>query len=119
MLVVKTALFIGLIVCLLIGAACLPNSPGESSEKPTITIYGFSIMKEVLEKEIVPAFKAKWKKEHNQDLEFVMSFAGSETVTNQILQGVPADVAILSIERDAQRLMQGGATKTDWHSFPN
>jgi sulfate transport system substrate-binding protein len=40
-------------------------------------------------------------------------------VTNQILQGAPADLAILSIERDAQRLMQGKATTTDWHSLPN
>src|SRR6185436_3997084 len=50
---------------------------------------------------------------------FVSSFAGSETVTNQILQGASADVAILSIERDADRLMQGKATTTDWHTFPN
>jgi sulfate/thiosulfate-binding protein len=76
-------------------------------------------MKEPLEKDIFPAFSAKWKREHGQDVNFVTSFAGSETVTNQILQGAPADVAILSIERDAMRLQQGQATTTDWHNFPN
>jgi sulfate transport system substrate-binding protein len=76
-------------------------------------------MKEPLEKDIFPAFKAKWKQEHGQDVNFVSSFAGSETVTNQILQGAPADVAILSIERDAERLAQGKATTTDWHNSPN
>jgi sulfate transport system substrate-binding protein len=76
-------------------------------------------MKEALEKDIYPAFAAKWKREHGVDVNFVSSFAGSETVTNQILQGAPADLAILSIERDAQRLMMGKATTTDWHSFPN
>jgi len=58
-------------------------------------------MKESLEKAIYPAFAAKWKREHGQDIGFTSSFAGSETVTNQILQGVPADIAILSIDRDA------------------
>lgn len=76
-------------------------------------------MKEVLEKEICPAFTAKWKHEHGQDVKFESSFAGSETVTNQILQGVPADIAILSIDRDAQRLYDGKATTVDWHNFPN
>jgi sulfate transport system substrate-binding protein len=50
---------------------------------------------------------------------FQSSFAGSETVTNLILQGAPAEVAILSIERDAQRLKNSGFTTTDWHSFPS
>ncbi len=100
-------------------AACLPSAPSDESGKTTITIYGFSIMKDSLEKEIIPAFKAKWQREHGQEIEFSNSFAGSETVTNQILQGAPADIAILSIDRDAQRLWDGKATTTDWHQYPN
>src|SRR6185369_8853189 len=99
--------------------SCLPSSPGDAKGGQTITLYGFSIMKDALEKDIFPAFKAKWKAEHGQDVEFVSSFAGSETVTNQILQGAPAQIAILSIDRDAQRLKEGGATASDWHSLPN
>jgi sulfate/thiosulfate-binding protein len=76
-------------------------------------------MKESLEKAVFPGFAAKWKHEHGQDIKFTSSFAGSETITNQILRGAPADVAILSIERDAQRLKQGGFVTTDWHSYPN
>jgi sulfate transport system substrate-binding protein len=76
-------------------------------------------MKESLEKAIFPAFAAKWKQDHGEDVHFVASFAGSETVTNQILQGVPADVAILSIERDVDRLQQGGAVTSDWRSLPH
>jgi len=57
-------------------------------------------MKEALEKDIYPAFAEKWKKETGEQVEFNSSFAGSETVTNQILQGAPADIAILSNEGD-------------------
>ncbi|MEN3329409.1 MAG: sulfate/thiosulfate transport system substrate-binding protein, partial [Acidobacteriota bacterium] len=86
----------------LLAVSCLPRPPGESGDI-TITLYGFSIMKESLEKAIFPGFTAKWKQEHGQTVQFQSSFAGSETVTNQILRGAPAEIAILSIERDVQR----------------
>lgn len=108
----------GMIVILFLWS-CMPTPPGEGGNERTITLYGFSIMKEALEKDIYPAFSAKWKREHGADVNFVSSFAGSETVTNQILQGAPADVAILSIERDAERLREGKATTTNWQDFPN
>jgi len=99
--------------------ACLPKPLSETAGGGVnITLYGFSIMKEPLEKAIYPAFVAKAKREHNIDIHFTSSFAGSETVTNQILQGVKAQVAILSIERDADRLKQGGFVTSDWHLLP-
>src|SRR5262245_15806112 len=76
-------------------------------------------MKESLEKAVFPGFSAKWKQEHGQEVRFTSSFAGSETVTNQILQGVGAEIAILSIERDADRLKQGGFVTSDWHQLPH
>jgi sulfate transport system substrate-binding protein len=75
-------------------------------------------MKESLEKAIFPAFAAQWKQTQGDDVKFTSSFAGSETVTNQILQGVGADVAILSIERDVDRLKQGGAVTSDLRELP-
>ena len=110
---------LALLLLTLLGlSGCLPKSPTESGGGVNITLYGYSIMKESLEKDIYPAFAAKWKKEHGQDVHFTSSFAGSETVTNQILSGVKAQVAILSIERDVQRLKQGGAVTSDWHALP-
>ncbi|MEO8647574.1 MAG: sulfate ABC transporter substrate-binding protein [Acidobacteriota bacterium] len=103
--------------CSLVG--CLPSTPDADHNGATITVYGFSIMKEALEKDIYPAFSAKWKREQGVGVNFVSSFAGSETITNQILQGAPADVAILAIERDAERLKQGAATASDWGLRPN
>src|SRR5256885_7838973 len=97
---------------------CLPKPMSESGGGINITLYGFSIMKEPLEKAIYPAFAAKAKREHNVDIHFTSSFAGSETVTNQILQGVKAQVAILSIERDADRLRQAGVVNLDLHLLP-
>src|SRR5829696_5093079 len=105
------------LVSALLAVSCLPKPPAGSGDI-TITLYGFSIMKESLEKAIFPGFTAKWKQQHGQVVQFQSSFAGSETITNQILRGAPADVAILSIERDVQRLQKDGFVTADWHSFP-
>ena len=104
-------------VSALLAVSCLPKPPGESGDI-NITLYGFSVMKESMEKAIFPGFTSKWKQLHGQVVQFQSSFAGSETVTNQILQGAPAEVAILSIERDAQRLQKGGFVTSDWHQLP-
>src|SRR6267378_1293955 len=106
------------ILALLAVNSCLPKPLSESGGGVNITLYGFSIMKEPLEKAIYPAFIAKAKREHNIDIHFTSSFAGSETITNQILQGVKAQIAILSIERDAQRLKEGGFVTSDWRALP-
>ncbi|HEY0726969.1 MAG TPA: sulfate ABC transporter substrate-binding protein [Pyrinomonadaceae bacterium] len=101
----------------LLVASCLPKPIAEGGDI-TITLYGFSIMKESLEAAIFPGFTHKWKQQHGQEVRFESSFAGSETITNQILRGTPADIAILSIERDADRLKQGGFVTSDWHTYP-
>src|ERR1044072_8662981 len=105
------------LVTALLAGSCLPTPPGESGDI-TVTLYGFSIMKESLEKAIFPGFTNKWKQQHGQEVRFQSSFAGSATVTNQILRGAPADVAVWSIERDAQRLKQAGFVTSDWQSYP-
>ena len=65
------------LLAILVFGSCLPQSQQSGSGGgQTITLYGFSILKEVLEKAIFPAFAAKWKKEHNQDVRFTSSFAG-------------------------------------------
>ncbi|MDX6557525.1 MAG: sulfate/thiosulfate transport system substrate-binding protein [Blastocatellia bacterium] len=114
----RTSILALIVLGLLAVNACLPKSPSESGGGINITLYGFSIMKESLEKAIYPAFIAKVKREHGLDIRFTSSFAGSETVTNQILQGVKAQIAILSIERDAQRLKEKGFVTSDWHQLP-
>lgn len=103
---------------LLVFGSCLPASSTDSGGI-NITVSGFSIMKESLEKAIFPSFAAKWKQEHGQDVQFTSSFAGSETITNQILQGLGVDVAILSIERDVERLAQNGFVTANWRLLPH
>jgi sulfate/thiosulfate-binding protein len=105
-----------LAAALLALGACLPKSADSPRKGGTrvITLYGFSVMKEVMDKAVLPGFTEKWKRERGEDVRFVSSYAGSETITNQILQGVAADVGIFSIERDVHRLVEKQLVKADW-----
>lgn len=113
----RTGFLAAAVLLALLANSCLP-APTSESDGLNLTVYGFSIMKESLEKSVYPGFSAKWKSEHGQQVNFTSSFAGSETITNQILQGVKAEIAILSIERDVDRLKQGGFVTSDWHALP-
>jgi sulfate/thiosulfate-binding protein len=109
---------ISLILVLTIGSPGCRRSSFTAREA-TITVYGFSVAQEPLRSEIFPAFGAEWEKKTGQKITFEGSFAASEIATNQILSGVEADLAILAIDRNAARLLAGGATRSDWRSLPH
>ena len=108
----------GLCLLFFFTTACNPK-PETPAERATITVAGFSVLEEALEQEIFPAFRKEWAEKTGQDVKFVSTFNGSEMVTNQIISGFKVDVAILAIERDAQRLRDNGVTKSDWHQLPH
>ena len=87
---------------------------------PTIVFYGFSILADVMNEGIFPAFQKRWSAEGGGPVEFVSSFGGSGTVTNQVIMGVPAQVALLSLESDADRLAEAGVVAPgSWQPLPN
>lgn len=105
-------------ILVLLGSLTSCRRKSDIAKEATITVYGFSVAKEPLENQIVPAFKESWEKKTGQPLTITTSFAGSEMVTNQIVSGVEADIAVLAIERNAQRLLDTKATHSDWRTLP-
>ena len=93
---------------------------GRSARPRTIVLYCFGILEPSITKSVFPAFRKKWKSRTGQDVELISSFAGSGTVTNQLVMGVPAELAILSTELDAYRLRQAGVIATEsWKDLPH
>lgn len=107
-----------LLCCLLlfVSAACRRKS--DEARAATITLYGFSVLREPLEGGVIPMFQQEWLKKTKQQVNFDTSYAGSEMVTNQIISGVEADVAIVAIERNADRLVQPRVTSHEWRKLP-
>ena len=86
----------------------------------TVVVYGFSILGEVMDEAIFPAFEAEWAAQTGENVEFISAFASSGTITNQVILGAPAEVVILSLESDAYRLVDAGVVPgPDWRSLPH
>lgn len=57
---------------------------------------------------------------HGEGVQFVSAFAGSGTVANQIIMGVPAEFALLSLELDAQKIAKAGVVPDgSWRKLPH
>jgi len=102
--------------------AIWPWLPRARAARPprTIVFYGFSILAEVMNDTIFPAFEKRWREAGGEPVTVAASFAGSGTVTNQIVLGVPAELALLSLESDAERLAEAGVVAAgSWKTFPH
>jgi ABC-type sulfate transport system substrate-binding protein len=64
-----------------------------------LVVYAFSTQEEVLRQGIFPAFERAWEAETGKDLILEGVFGPSGTLSVQITQGAPADVAIFSNQR--------------------
>jgi ABC-type sulfate transport system substrate-binding protein len=94
--------------------------PGRPARPRTVVFYGFSILGEAMNRAVLPEFARRWRARTGERLEFVTSFAGSGTITNQLIMGVPAQVALLSLELDAERLAKAGAVPAgSWRRLPH
>jgi sulfate transport system substrate-binding protein len=101
--------------------AVWPWTPMARTARPprTIVFYGFSILGEAINKGVFPDFQRRWKESHRENVEIVSSFAGSGTITNQVILGVPAHLALLSLELDADKLAGAGVVPAgSWRRFP-
>ena len=112
------AIFAGCLALLLIFESSGCRRKSAAAREATITIYGFSVVKEGLETSILPEYQREWEKKTRQQLTFETSYAGSEIVTNLIVAGAEADVAILAIERNADRLVRPEVTRNEWRKLP-
>ncbi|RPJ44780.1 MAG: hypothetical protein EHM19_06240 [Candidatus Latescibacterota bacterium] len=85
----------------------------------TATVYCFSAMEDAMTDGVLPAFQEFWKGKTGQHVEFITAFAGSGTITDQIIRRFPAEIAVLSSEIDAYRLVRRGVLPGPvWTTLP-
>jgi sulfate/thiosulfate-binding protein len=94
--------------------------PGRPAAPRTVVFYGFSILGEAMNEAVLPEFARQWRERTGERIEFVTSFAGSGTITNQLIMGVPAQAGLLSLELDAGRLARAGVIPSgSWRRLPH
>src|SRR6266498_1796917 len=102
--------------------AVWPWTPLARGARPPrmIVFYGFSILGEVIDHGVFPEFQRQWRARTGEQVELVSSFAGSGTVTNQLILGVPAHLALLSLELDAYKLAEARVVAAEsWRRLPS
>jgi sulfate/thiosulfate-binding protein len=97
------------------GAADVSSAPqGEL----TLLIGSYSVAKDALA-DILPAFKADWKAKTGQNISFQESYEASGTQARAIVGGFDADIAILAMEGDMDKIVNAKLMNQDWKQGPD
>jgi len=64
-------------------------------------------------------FSTDWKDKHDQSLIFQMSFGGSTTQAQNIVNGFPADIFAASTATDVEMVQKAGLITHDWQNDPD
>jgi sulfate transport system substrate-binding protein len=97
---------------------CLP-SQGASAASDRLTIGAYSVVREAFHDGILPAFAADWMQRTGRTVAFEESYNASGAQSRAIASGLDADVAVLSLEGDIQRLVETGLVDPKWNAGPD
>jgi sulfate transport system substrate-binding protein len=100
-----------------LGQGCAPTQ-GATPGTDTLTIGAYSVVREAFHDAILPAFAAHWRQKTGRAVQFEESYNGSGAQSRAIAAGFDADVAILSLEGDVDRLVKAGLIKRGWNAGP-
>lgn len=103
--------------CLSAGGGCAPTTAAPSTAD-VLTIGAYSVVREALHEKLLPAFAAHWRRKMGRSVRFEESYNGSGAQSRAIASGFDADVAILSLEGDIERLVKEGLVKKNWNAGP-
>lgn len=83
----------------------------------TLVIGAYSVARDAMA-EIVPAFREKWYQQTGERISFQESYEASGTQARSIAGGFEADVTLLALQGDMNKLVKAGLVKQDWNEQP-
>jgi sulfate transport system substrate-binding protein len=92
-----------------------------STDTPVITLAAYSNPYDAYGKLTSSSgtFATDWKDKHDQSLIFQMSFGGSTTQAQNIVNGFPADIFAASTATDVEMVQKAGLITHDWQNDPD
>lgn len=109
-----------LFTILLTGCADQETSSAEVVSRPgerTLVIGAYSVVKDAMA-EIIPNFQQQWKEETGETISFQESYEASGPQARAIVGGFEADVSLLALEGDVDKLVRSGLVREDWNQQP-
>lgn len=83
----------------------------------TLVIGAYSVAKDALT-DILPKFQQEWKAKTGQNVKFQESYEASGTQARSIAGGFEADVTLLAMEGDIDKLIKAKLITSDWKNKP-
>lgn len=87
------------------------------SGERTLVIGAYSVARDAMA-EIIPAFREDWFQKTGEKILFQESYEASGTQARSITGGFEADVTLLALEGDVDKLVKAGLVKKDWNQQP-
>ncbi len=99
--------------------ALLPGcgSGGEEAKTDvTLVLAAYSVPREAFERGVIPAFCRQFQADTGKSIRVVSSYLASGAQARAILGGFDADVTVLSLESDMQKLVDAKVVGADWRA---
>lgn len=112
-----------LLVCMTVGCSKQEEASGQNGtstgdQSNTLVIGAYSVAKDAVG-ELLPEFQAVWKAKTGQTVHFQESYEASGTQARAIVGGFEADVALLAMESDIDKLVKADLVSSNWKQAPN
>lgn len=85
----------------------------DPQSEQTLIIGAYGVAKDALQL-IVPEFQREWKEQTGKTIQFQLSYEASGTQARAIAGGMEADVAVLAMEGDVDKLANADLIPADW-----
>ncbi|MGO4184241.1 substrate-binding domain-containing protein, partial [Paenibacillus sp. TAF43_2] len=113
-------------VMLIVSAGCSKeeqksnNAAGSTVQDGDVTLVigAYSVVKDAFA-DLLPAFQKYWLQETGQKVVFQESYEASGTQARAIAGGFEADVAVLAMEGDLDKIAKAGFITHDWKAQSN
>jgi sulfate/thiosulfate-binding protein len=112
----KLVLWVALVM---VGASASGCGGARDPNVDELTIGAYSVVQEVFQDGLIPAFQAHWQQKTGRSIKFEGSYVGSGAQARSIIAGFPADVTILSHEGDMDQLVNAKRVKSSWREAPD
>ncbi len=94
---------------LLLSAAWTPGTARTRS----IALASYSVTRQAFAR-LIPSFCAGWERDHHERVRIYESYGSSGSQTRAVIDGLEADVVVLGIPPDMERLVAAGLVSPDW-----
>lgn len=105
----------------LAAAAGCSSCGADRAEPPadvTLVLAAYSTPREVMEGHIIPAFASEWRAKTGKTLRVEASYLASGAQTRAVLGGFAADVVLLAMAPDVDKLANAGLVDKSWADGP-